>query len=350
MTSPDTDRHRQPGRVTLEHVAREAAVSKATASRVLNGGPRTVGEEHRRRVLAAAERLGYRADLLAQATSKGTTPTVALVVGDIRDPFCARVARGVIDRSASEDLVVTISSSSTSAGDELAVLRALRGHAPRVTILATSSHHVPSSRRRLIAALHAMASDGRVVVVGRAGLPFDTVLTDEPAAAQRLIAVLAQRGYRAPLVLVGRSDLEGARQREQGFRDGLAAAGLTLPANAVVRCAADRDGAFQVVSGLSRSRLTRHDVVICGNDLMAVGAMSALRRRGLRPGTDIAVTGFDDVPAARDVRPTLTTVHVPLHALGVAAVELALGKEHAAPRIVQHDLTVVLRDSTPNRR
>lgn len=337
------------GRVTLNDVARAASVSVATASRALSGGPRTVGEEHRRRVVEAAERLGYRTDLLAQATSKGSTPTVALVVSDIRDPFFATVARGVIDRAAAAGLIVTITGCGRSAANELSALRALRGQAPHVTILAAGSHHGPASRKQLVGALQATAKGGgRVVVVGREGLPFDTVTTDDRAAAHQLALQVTALGYRTPLFIGGRSDLEVAVRREEGIREGLAAAGVPLPPRDVVRCGFSRDGANRAVAEFDRWRLTGYDVIICGNDLMAVGAMTALREQGLQPGTDVGVTGFGDVPAAMDVRPALTTVHVPLREIGVSAVELAL-KVAAAPRTVVHELTVEVRESTPDR-
>jgi LacI family transcriptional regulator len=351
MTTSPADPLRVPARVTLDDVAREATVSKATASRVLSGSLRAVGEETRHRVLEAAERLGYRADLLAQVTSKGTTPTVALVVGDIRDPSAAEVARGVIQSSAPAGLVVTIFSSAGFAADELTVLQALRGQAPRVTILASGTLHVAASRKRLIGALQAMTSTGgRVVVVGREGLPFDTVDVDDRAAAHELAAVVVAKGYRSPLFIGGRSDSELATRREEGVRAGLLTAGLALPAADVIRCAFDRDGAYHAVTGLDRSRLLLHDVIICGSDVMAVGAASALRGHGVRVGMDIGVTGFDDVPAASDVRPALTTVRVPWRQLGMSALELALSESARLPRIVVHQSEVILRDSTPGRR
>lgn len=339
-------------RVTLSDVAEAAAVSVATASRALHGGPRVVGEEHRRRVLDAAERLGYQADLLAQATSKGSTPTVALVVSDIRDPLFATIARGVIDRSAEAGLIVTISNVGATGerGDELATLRSLRGQAPRVTMLAAGGLHSSAERRQLVATLRALETgNGRVVVVGRENLPFDTVTIDDRGGARSLATRVAELGYRAPLLVGGRMNLEVAVRREEGIRRGLTAAGLPLPPSDVIRCDFTRDGAYDALVRLGRERLARYDVILCGSDVMAVGAMTALRESGLRPGADVGVTGFGDVPAALDVRPQLTTVRVPLRQIGVSAVELALSPPASAPRMVAYEPAVLVRSSTPPR-
>ena len=95
-------------RPRLTDVAREAGVSAATASRVLNGSERTVADDLRAKVMAAAERVGYLPNLAAQATVRGHYPAVGLVVGDIRDQFFARVTHGAVLEAARQKLVVTI--------------------------------------------------------------------------------------------------------------------------------------------------------------------------------------------------------------------------------------------------
>ena len=88
------------------------------------------------------------------------------------------------------------------------------------------------------------------------------------------------------------------------------------------------------------------ELVFAANDVMAVGALSAVRDAGLTPGTDVAVAGFDDIPTVRDVTPALTTVRVPLEELGRRALRLALGDADAANEGAVRT-EVVLRESTP---
>ena len=90
------------------------------------------------------------------------------------------------------------------------------------------------------------------------------------------------------------------------------------------------------------------ELVFAANDVMAVGALSAIRDAGLTPGTDVAVAGFDDIPTVRDVTPALTTVRVPLEELGRRALRLALGDADAAAEGAVRT-EVVLRESTPRR-
>ena len=112
---------------TLHDVARSAGVSLATASRVLNGSTRKVAEAYRERVEAAAAELGYTANLSAQATARGTSAIIALLVADIADPYFAQIAAGVARGADEAGLVVTIAITERDPQREARLVRALRG-------------------------------------------------------------------------------------------------------------------------------------------------------------------------------------------------------------------------------
>src|SRR5260370_1296481 len=116
---------------TLGDVAEEAGVSLATASRVLNGSARVVGEPHRTRVAEAAVRLGYTPNLSAQATARGASAVVALLVADIVDPYFGLIAAGVARGADEAGLIVTIAVTERDPDRELRLVRALRGQRPR---------------------------------------------------------------------------------------------------------------------------------------------------------------------------------------------------------------------------
>ena len=123
---------------TLHDVAAAAGVSLATASRVLNGSARKVAESYRDRVQAAADELGYTANLSAQATARGTSAIIALLVADIADPYFGQLASGVARGADEAGLVVTIAITERDAARETRLVRALRGQRPRALILAAS--------------------------------------------------------------------------------------------------------------------------------------------------------------------------------------------------------------------
>ncbi|MCD2443615.1 LacI family transcriptional regulator [Agromyces sp. SYSU K20354] len=333
---------------TLHDVAREAGVSLATASRSINGSTRKVNDEFRQRVLEAAARLDYSPNVSAQAMVRGTTTTVALLVADISDPYFSSVAAGVIAEAESAALIVTMAVTDRDAERELDLVRALRGQRPRVMILAGSRPTADTAESALGEELRAYEGGGGVVVlIGRNELDLRTVLVDNAGGAVALARALTGIGYRRFGVLTGSEGLLAEIDRLEGFRAGLEASGGELRDDDIVRTAFTRDGGYDGMRRLLARGLAGVELVFAASDIMAVGALSAIRDAGLTPGTDVAVAGFDDIPTTRDVTPPLTTVRVPLEALGRRALRLALGDTDAAARAVATE--VVLRESTPAR-
>ncbi len=325
------------GNPTLYDVAREAGVSLATASRTLNGSTRVVKDEYRERVLAAAQRLGYTPNLSAQAVARGDSSTVALLVSDIADPYFSGIAAGVIRAADAAGLAVTMAVTERDPQRELDLVRMLRGQRPRVIVLAGSRTVDESSRETLVAELSAFeATGGRVVLVGQHGLPFPTVQIDNLGGAHALAESLAGLGYHEPIILAGPEQLVIAQERLRAFTE-------RMPAARVIHGAFTRDGAHAAMLTTIDEGLGGADLVFAVNDVMAIGALSALRDRGLEGS--VGVAGFDDIPMAQDVTPALTTVRVDLEGAGEASLALALGDSRSTTIAA----TVVIRDSTPAR-
>lgn len=332
---------------TLHDVAREAGVSLATASRSLNGSTRKVNEEYRQRVLTAAAKLNYSPNLSAQAVARGTTTTVALLVADIADPIFSQIAAGVVREADRERLIVTVAATDRDPERELELVRTMRGQRPRVLILAASRREDDPHNAALEAELRAYeANGGRVAFVSATDLDFRTVRVDNRIGAEALAHELTGLGYRRFAAITGDEGIRTADERLAGFRAGLEAGGGTL--ERVVRHDFTRDGGYEGMRRLIEQGLDGIELVFAANDVMAVGAMSAVRDAGLTPGTDVAVAGFDDVPIVRELTPPLTTVRTPLEEVGRRALRLALGiatEEDEAPVRTE----VVLRASTPRR-
>ncbi|MBU1588289.1 MAG: LacI family transcriptional regulator, partial [Actinobacteria bacterium] len=169
----ESDRRRP---VTLSDVAREAGVSQSTASRCLNGSARKVDDALRERVLAAAARLNYTANLSAQTVARGTSTTVALLVSDIADAYFSSMAAAVMAAAESEGLRVTIAVTDRSVDREIELVRQLRGQHALAVILAGSGYVDSALSEALVRELTMFEeTGGRVVLVSRSDLPFDTV-------------------------------------------------------------------------------------------------------------------------------------------------------------------------------
>jgi LacI family transcriptional regulator len=351
VVTPDARAARE-GPVRLSDVARAAGVSIATASRVLHPGSRRPSEELRARVTRVAEELEYTPNVLAQAVARGRSPLVGLVVHDISDPYFSSIAAGVLRAASSSELTVTISVTGPDPHEEVRHVAALRRQRARAVIITGSRRHQDGCADALAREVEAFRREGgRVSMVSQQGLDVDTVVLDNCAGARELAVALHARGYRDFAALAGPRLLRTARDRLEGFRDGLAQCGVALDPRHVVEGDFTRDGGHAAARELLRGPvpLPEGTCVFAVNDLMAVGAMSALREAGVDLPRQVAVAGFDDISTLRDITPALSTVRVPLEHLGEQALALVSDPEPPAPRVLQVRGEVVLRDSTPPR-
>lgn len=335
--------------ITLSDVASAAGVSQSTASRVLNGSQRIVNDELRDRVLSAAQTLRYTANLSAQTVARGVSTTVALLVSDIADGYFSSMAAAVMRAAEVEGLRVTIAVTERDVEREIELVRQLRGQHARAIILAGSGYLDAELTHELVRELQFFEEmGGRVVLVSRSNLPFTHVDLDNLEGARRLAAAMVRLGYRSFLVLGGERALVATHDRVQGFRLGLEGHGIVLRDDQVVYSNFSWEGGFEAIQALDEATLTATQLVFAVNDEMALGALAGLRARGMRVPDDVAVAGFDDIRALRNVVPSLTTVRVPLDEVGKQAIARALSPDDG-PGTAVVAATVVLRESTPRR-
>ena len=335
-------RHTRGPAPTLHDVAREAGVSLATASRVLNGSERKVAESFRERVEAAAAELGYTANVSAQATARGTSPVIALLVADIADPYFGLIASGVARGADEHGLVVTVAITDRDPARKARIVRALRGQRPRGLILAASGTQEPIEADVAHDLAELSRLGGRVVAFGPGSGVERSIEIDNRSGAEALGRRMAERGYRSAIALGAAEGVWTSDDRLAGFRAGFEASG-----GAVVRTLR---GGFLRESGAESMAAALADGVPTGTlvfaitDVVAIGAMSAIRDAGREIGADIAVCGFDDVPASSDVSPALTTVRVPLSEVGYQAFRATVDADWEQAPL---PLDVVVRASTP---
>jgi LacI family transcriptional regulator len=334
------------GPARLTDVAERAGVSLATASRVLNGSD-TVGEQYRRRVLAAAAQLGFRANLHAQAMARGASDLVGLVVHDLADPYFSTIADGVMRQCEQRGLVVVLASTRRDPEREIEYVAALRSHRAQAVIIVGSRSNNRELTERLAKELAGYAeTGGRPACISQNQLGVNTVLVQNRVGARDLARELVSLGHQRFAVLAGPAELLTARDRHAGFVEGLAGAGVPADRVAVVHGAFTRDGGYAAAEQLLADGLHATCVFAC-TDVMAVGAMAAFRDRGLHVPEEVSIAGFDDIETLRDLVPPLTTVHLDLEDLGERAAALALDSRPGnTPRVVRVRGQVVLRDST----
>ena len=328
--------------MTLLDVAQRAGVSVATASRVLNGGDRVPRPELQERVKAAADELGYTPNAQAQALAKSSTNVVGILVHDIEDPYFAAIANGVMRAADERGLLVMMASTFRDSEREIAYLSSLRAQRARAAVMIGSRRTDAESLARTATEVDTFLNSGAgLALVSQSGMPAHTIEPDNRSGAAALARELVGLGWQKFAVLSGPETLATARDRRVGFVEGLAESGL----EPVVVEAGEftRDGGYAAAEVI----LDRHadvDCVFAVNDVMAVGAMSALRARGVDVPGQLGVAGFDDIATLRDVWPGLTTVRLPLEQMGRRALELAIEGGEAKTETFKAE--VVLREST----
>lgn len=344
--SLDTRNGRPP---TLSDVARLAGVSQSTASRVVNGSARRVEDTYRERVLDAARQLGYAPNLAAQAVARGASRKIALITGGIADAYFSAMTASIMQAAEEIDLRVSLAVSSRRTERELELVRELRGEQPRAIILAgtgyTDSRSDPGVEAEL---LRYQETGGRVVLISRTDMPFETVYFDNFDGARRLAAEMVQRGYRSPLLLGSDLPLRSMQERIEGFTAGFAEAGIAIPPSRVLRPEFHWSGARTLMTSIDEAVLGAVDLVFGVTDDLALGALSGLRERGIRTPDRMGVAGFDDIATLRDVVPSLTSVHVPLDEVAREAIHRATATPEDLRRRVIPTHPVV-RESTPSR-
>jgi LacI family transcriptional regulator len=330
--------------VTLADVARLAGVSPATVSRVINDSAKKVNEDLRERVLAAVRQLHYVPNAHAQNVARPRKSAVGVIVHDVSDPYFAEITRGLQRQAGAHDRLLVICNSYREPERELAYVALLRAQQVHALILAGSGYHDDEFTARLNGELEAyQQAGGRVAVIGRHRLVGTAVLPGNEAGAHELGLRVLELGHREIGVIAGPRYLTTTTDRLTGFRRAFADTGVDLPSSRLIYSDFTRDGGAAAAGTLMDAQpgLT---ALIALNDSMAVGAMATLRERGIRVPDDVSVTGFDDMPIARDVTPALTTVRLPLVEMGERAMALALDDDHV-PHAEPADATLAWRAS-----
>ncbi len=293
---------------TLEQVAKLAGVSRATASRAINGG-RRVSPQAQAAVDAAVRRLGYAPNRAARSLVTRRTDSIAVVVPEpddrvFSDPFFAGSLRGVSRVLEDQDL-------------QLVLLLARVGDSRARTLRYLSSRHVDgaivTSHHREDQLAERLAEIGLpCVFVGRPWTGADAVTyidVDNVAGGRLATQLLVDRGCRRIGTIAGSPDMAAGADRLDGWRQALRAAGLSD--DAWVQADFTEPGGERA----ARDLLDRHpdlDGLFVASDLMALGALKALTGRGLRVPDDLALVGYDNLGVADRADPPLTTVHNPI--------------------------------------
>ena len=332
--------------VTVTDIARAIGVSRATVSLVLRGSP-LVNVDTRAKVEAELRRQRYVYNRAAANLRRRTSSSVALVINDLSNPFFAESAAGVDEALGDQGYVTLLGSTGESPQRQQAVLGTLMEHTPAGLILSPAEGSDTAQVRQ------ALGPTANVLLFNRAlaGADWDFLALDNQQGAYLATRHLIERGHREIAFFGGHADSSSCEQRRAGYQQALGEAGLSVTPQWLIESAPNRLEAARRVDELFVGG-GRPSAAVCYNDTVALGLMLGLTSRGIRPGGDFAVTGFDDIPEAAVAVPPLTTLTVDPRARGRQAAELLLQRVQtpdAPPQRTVAPVQLRIRESSAAR-
>jgi LacI family transcriptional regulator len=308
---------------TIRDVAEHAGVSVATVSRVLAGNY-PVAAKTRQRVQRSVRELNYVVNTHARALAGVQTETIAFMLNDLRGPSFADAAHGVEQEAAARGRLCLICSTAGDPGREQAFLKLMREQRACAVIVIGGVRDDAQYRESMAEMARSLQAVGsRLVLCGRPalgeGVPATVVEYDNEGGAYSITTHLLANGHRRILLLGGEETSTTSMGRLAGYRRALADFGVPADPGLIDGRGFERRDGFEAV----RRRLERgvdFTAVFAMTDMSATGALAAFDEAGVRVPEDVSLVGYDDIELAADLRPKLTTVHVPYEELGRTAL------------------------------
>lgn len=319
---------RQPGRrlvsaPTMRDIAEATGVSQSTVSRVLSGTPTAVpiAETTRKRVMETARRMGYRPNPLARGLRGASTMLLGVIVRDITDPFFAGAVEAASLEANRRGYNVVLGHAHRSA-DEAEALRGIleARHCDALLFLGDLR-----DRPGLVEELQNTSIPVVALWHGsrEAGIP--TVSVDNRGGITAVVDHLVSLGHQR-IAFAGPRRLGDITEREEAYLASLHGHGLAAPDEYHIEAPNDFGGGVEAFGRLADLEAPP-TAIVAPTDVLAIGMLHAAQRRGLHVPHDVSITGFDDIPVAAVAVPALTTVRMPIEAMVLAAMDLAIGAD-----------------------
>lgn len=327
---------------TIRDVARLAGVSASTVSRVMNDSS-PVHEEKRRLVLEAAKRLGYTPNPAARSLLGKETGGLGVLLPFVNGEFFSALLSGLDEAAQDAGFFLVVSTSHSQPDEFQKAIQALNRRVDGLVVMA------PDLDTKGAASI--LGTEMPVVFVNTyaEGIPADVINFDNYAGARDLTQHLIKAGHRQIALVKGPPQAKDANERVQGYRDAMADAGIETSA-------LEFEGGYTRDAGIAATETilagdSEPTAIVAANDYCALGVMSALRQAGVSVPQEVSVCGFDGLASVEYTDPPLTTVDVPIRAIGVRAVHCLVARLKKEDAGVNHrtevfPVEVVLREST----
>jgi LacI family transcriptional regulator len=328
---------------TVRDVARKAGVSAMTVSRVINGAA-GVRPETRKAVESAITELDFVPNGVARGHMSSKSGTLGIIVPDISNPFFSILVRGAETVARRAGYRVLLCNSEGDLGLERQYVQDMISHRAEGLLIAP----VGDRSKANLALLHRRKMPFVLIDRSVSGLSCDLVQSDSLAGARLLVSHLISIGHQRIAVIIEPDNVSTARERFEGYMAAMKAAGLKVAPQLVIRTTADRAGGYGAMQQIL-SFDPRPTAVFAVNNMTALGAMQAIRERGMVVPRDIALVCFDDVEHLAVLSPFLTVLNQPTEMFGTLGAQMLLdrvgGDSSGPPRVVVLPAELLVRES-----
>ena len=337
--------HGKKKTATIKDVAREAEVSIATVSRLLNG-LEGVAPDRASRIRAAVEKLNYRPNSMARALKVRESRSIGLIIPDIENPFFPALVRGVEDAAQKIGYAVILCNTDGRREREQEYMKFLQQKQVDGILFAGNLDFDENKSWLSLMRVPIVLLDRRMP-----NAPYSAVLSDNEGGAYQATLHLIRQGCQKIAAIGGRPGSPVSNERLQGYRRALEKNGMVYDATLLREGNFSFEGGYQATKDLLEDGQV-FDGLFAANDMMAIGALECLRIYGRNVPEDVAVSGYDDIKMAKWYKPALTTMAQPVYEMGQLAakqlIEEITGKTEAGQeRILEPQL--VVRESTQRK-
>ena len=335
--------HRDEIMSNILDVALKSKVSIATVSRVVNNSSHKVNSTTRKKVLKAIRELDYRPNALAKGLLMKKTMTIGIIIPDISNPYYAEIVRGIQDMADRYGYAIILLNTDRNRDRIIKHIYFLREKSADGIIFSGGIIH----GEKVLSSLKELRE--RVVVIGRHKADFTAVVVDNVGGAMKATHHLIGLHHKRIGFIGGPDKSVSATERLLGYRNALIQSNYSVDKKLIKKGdLTPRSGYLLAKELIQTERLT---AIFAANDQMAFGAIRAAKESGLRVPGDFSVVGFDNIPFSSYFDPSLTTVEIPMYAIGAAAMEMLVNliSEKNAEKLRWFDTKLLIRDSTTER-
>lgn len=302
--------------MTIKEIAEMANVSSATVSKVLNGKDQYISEATRQRVLEIVEREGYIPNAIAKSLKIKSTKTLGIVIPDVMNLFFSELARGIEDAAEKKGYSVILCNSDNKESKEEKYIQVLQEKMVDGIILTASEKSVSKSLKRRNTPMVLLDRD--ISIDGKVG----RIVVDNEEGTYNATSHLIGKGCKNIGFISSANINKPSGQRLKGYERAILENHMPYDENKIFLKNYTIDTGYEgTMTMLDRTEI---DGICCGNDLIAIGAIKALKEKGIDVPEKVKITGFDDIQISQYLDPPLTTVRQPIYEMGEEAVQMLI--------------------------